>query len=390
MNFTRQIVDVLRKRINQEPKFIQIVVGPRQVGKTTAVRQLEQLSDMPSLYAASDVAGIADPNWIRTAWARARALAARGHPALLILDEVQLMPEWQRIVKGLWDEDRHQGRNLHVVITGSSALVLTKGGESLAGRFEKHELLQWSYSEMRQAFGFSLDDFILFGGYPAAADLKEDEKRWKEYIRSSLIETVLTKDVVALGNISKPSLLRQLFSIVCQHPAEIVAYSNFLGQLADAGNTTTLSDYRLLLERAYLLKTFPKFSGSVIRLRAAKPKWIIRDNSLITALVDQPLVEISKTPFKGRLVENAILAHLSRIADSELYYWREKNAEVDVVLQTGGKLYCIEIKSGQRLRSKPGLKCFADRFHESKPLIFGAGGIPLEEVLEADSWKWEG
>ena len=389
MNFTRQIVGGLQKRINEEAKFIQIVVGPRQVGKTTAVRQLEQLSGMPSLYAASDVAGIANPNWIETAWAQARALVARERPALLILDEVQLMPEWQRIVKGLWDEDRHQQRNLHVVITGSSALLLTKGGESLAGRFEKHELLQWSYFEMHQAFGFSVEDFVLFGGYPAAAGLKEDEKRWKDYIRSSLIETVLTKDVVALSNISKPSLLRQLFSMVCQHPAEIVAYSNFLGQLADAGNTTTLSDYRLLLDQAYLLKTLHKFSGSVIRSRASKPKWIIRDNSLVTALSDQPLLEIFKTPLKGRLVENAILANLARISDSEVYYWREKNAEVDAVLKAGGKLYCIEIKTGQRIRSKSGLQSFARRFPKSRPLIFGAGGIPLEEVLEADRWKWE-
>jgi predicted AAA+ superfamily ATPase len=387
MEFTRDIVGKLKQRILNEPKFIQIVLGPRQVGKTTAVRQLQNLAKIPTIYSAADSAGIADENWIRSKWREALALITDSNSVLLILDEVQLVNEWQQTVKGLWDEDRYKKRNLHLIVTGSSALMLKKGSESLAGRFEKHELLQWSFPEMKEAFGYSLEDFVLRGGYPGTAVIKDEEARWKDYIRSSLIETVLTKDILSLSNITKPSLLRQLFSIACSHPAQIVAYTNFLGQLADAGNTTTLSDYRLLLEDAYLLKTLGKWSGSVVRSRASKPKWIISDNSLVTALSNLSLIEIYRSPLYGRLVENAVINHINKIS-SPVYYWREKDMEVDAVIQNSGKLIAIEVKSGNRIRSRTGLNAFVKQFTKSSPLIIGTGGISVEEVLSAREWRW--
>ncbi|MCL2329755.1 MAG: DUF4143 domain-containing protein, partial [Phycisphaerae bacterium] len=174
----------------------------------------------------------------------------------------------------------------------------------------------------------------------------------------------------------------------CQHPAEIVAYSNFLGQLADAGNTTTLSDYRLLLDDAYFLKTLQKFSGSTVRSRASKPKWLICDNALVTAFSDWPPQEILRSSTWGRWIENAVLNHLTRIVDSEVYYWREKDAEVDAVVKVGGTLYALEVKAGSHLRTKSGLNAFVRRFSKAMPLIVGAGGIPIEDFLASSEWRW--
>lgn len=387
MDFKRKIVPTILSRLAGKAQFLQIVVGPRQVGKTTSTKQIQRSVHIPSVYSAADTAGIPDSNWITTKWLEARALADKHKTALLILDEVQLVDEWQTTVKGLWDVDKQAGRNLHVIITGSSALLLKKGSESLAGRFEKHELLQWTYYEMHQAFAYTLEDYIIYGGYPGAAALKAEESRWKDYIRSSLIETVLTKDVVALSNISKPSLMQQLFKIACSHPAEIVSYNKFLGQLADVGNVTTLSDYRLLLEYAYLLKTVEKWSISEVSKKASKPKWIIRDNSLITALLNVSLTEVKNLPLYGRLIENTVISHLLKLVPNG-YYWREKNYEVDHVFEHNGKVYAVEIKAGDRIRTNSGLKEFAKRNPKSATLIIGGNGIPIADVLSANEWKW--
>ncbi|RMG41212.1 MAG: ATP-binding protein [Candidatus Dadabacteria bacterium] len=387
MKYQRKIVSELKARLALEPQFIQIVVGPRQVGKTTAVKQLEAEVDLPSIYGAADTAGAADQSWLSTKWAEARALLKNNGCALLVLDEVQLVPEWQRVVKALWDQEKDHTGKLHVIITGSSALLLKKGSESLAGRFEVHNLLQWSFAEMRDAFGYSLEEFILQGGYPATAGLRNDEVRWKDYIKASLIETVLSKDVIALSQITKPALLKQLFVLACSYPAEIVAYTKFLGQLHDVGNVTTLSSYRQVLEDAYLIKTLNKWSGSQIKARASKPKWIIRDNSLITALAPYALQQIPELPLYGRLLENAVISHLLKLVP-EAYYWREKTNEVDLVFQYQGQLYGVEIKAGTRTCSKSGLSAFQKRYPDSKVLLIGAGGIAIEDVLSAQSWVW--
>jgi len=385
--YTRKTYFSLLSRIAEAPKFIQIVMGPRQVGKTTCMKQIERSASMPVIYSSADSAGIPDASWIRSKWLEARSLLKSHKTALLILDETQLVPEWQTTVKALWDEDRFQDTMLHVMITGSSALLLKKGTESLAGRFEKHELLQWDFEEMNVAFGYSLEEFILFGGYPGAASIRTDENRWKEYIQSSLIETVLTKDIIALTTIRKPSLLKQLFKLACMYPAEIVSYTKFLGQLVDAGNVTTLYDYKICLEDAFFLTTLDKWSGSEARKRASKPKWIIKDNALVTAMQNLAPSQIKNTSLYGRLFENAIISHMLKLIPHG-YYWREKDFEVDHVLEYNGKLYAIEIKSGNKIRSRSGLNEFHKRHPNAQTLIIGGGGVPAETFLKQKEWIW--
>ena len=387
MKFQRNIVAILLSRISEPVRFIQIVLGPRQVGKTTAVVQLtKSAAGMPALYASTDDVLDADFSWLHTQWERARRMCSENKTALLVLDELQKITDWQKIVKGLWDEDRRKKRELHVILTGSSSLLLKKGvGESLAGRFEQLLLRQWSFSEMKQCFDFTLEDYLLFGGYPGAAILITDKQRWRDYIRTSIVEAAISKDILSLQNITKPALLKQLFITVARYPAQVVSYNKLLGQLADAGNVTTLKNYAELCADAFLLNPLEKWRGSAISSRASSPKWLLLDNALFTCFSDISPVAFHEHPDYGRLVENAVGAHLCRLG-VDPHYWRDDKNEVDFVVKEQGKLFAIEVKAGSRIRSRSGLSKFCAKHKNSHPLIIGSGGIPIDEFLCWDKW----
>jgi hypothetical protein len=152
MAYERCIVNVIKERINEPRRFIQIVIGPRQTGKTTAVAQALAGYAFPflSVEATKNESGA---DWLRAQWYRARQLASFG-PALLAIDEVQYVANWSAIVKTLWDEDAASGIDLRVLLTGSSATLIQEGlDESLTGRFELIESTHWTYPECAGAFG---------------------------------------------------------------------------------------------------------------------------------------------------------------------------------------------------------------------------------------------
>ena len=305
--------------------------------------------------------------------------------ALLVIDEIQKIPDWSNLVKIQWDKDSFDKLPLKVILLGSSQLMLQKGlSESLAGRFEVTMLPHWSYREMKDAFGFTLEDYIWFGGYPGPADLISDETRWKEYIRHSLVETTIMRDILLLTRIDKPVLLRNLFDLACSWSGQILSYNKILGQLKDAGNTTTLAHYLKLLEGAGMIKGLEKFSTSTIRQRASSPKFQVFNTALMSAIRLNQRQEIAEQPdIYGRWVESAIGSHLLNQSLTEqinLYYWREGNHEVDFVLRKGNKTIGIEVKSG-RNKSSSGIPEFTKRFNPDKVLLVGREGIPVVEFL---------
>lgn len=360
-------------------------MGPRQVGKTTLVRQLLEKYPFPWHYASADEA--TQPLWLQQQWEtiRIKAGSAGSKEALLVIDEIQKIPDWSNLVKIQWDKDSFDKVPLKIILLGSSQLMLQKGlSESLAGRFEVIYLPHWSYGEMKDAFGFTLQEYIWFGGYPGPADLISDEDRWKEYIRHSLIETTIMRDILLLARIDKPVLLRNLFDLACSWSGQILSYNKILGQLKDAGNTTTLAHYLKLLEGAGMIKGLEKFSPSIIRQRAASPKFQVFNMALMSALSPYRHKEILEQPeIYGRWVESAIGAHLLNQSLTEqinLYYWREGNHEVDFVLQKGNKTIVIEVKSG-RNKLSTGMPAFSQRFNPTKILLVGREGIQIEEFL---------
>lgn len=376
-NYERRIVSKLADELARMPSVMHVIVGPRQVGKTTAAQQLAERFPGPVHYAAADQMLPPEGSWIVAHWDEARRLAGR-HPALLVLDEIQKVHRWSEVVKGLWDADRLAGTRLVVLILGSSALLLSHGlAESMAGRFLLHRFSHWSAAECEAAFGLSVEDWILYGGYPGAAPLVSDVDLWRRYVQDALIETVLARDVMGLHTITKPTLLRHLFGLAARHPAQILSYNKMLGQLTEAGNTTTLADYLHLLASAFLLSGLEKYSAGSARKRGSSPKLVFWNSALVTATSLEPPEAWRREPSRwGRLVENAVGAHLLNHLQAlpyEVTYWRHRNDEVDYVVRGGERLWAIEVKSGRPDRLR-GLEAFSRLYPSARPVILGAGG----------------
>lgn len=383
----------LLQRLQEPRRFIQVIAGPRQVGKTTLVRQAMASLQRPVHYASADGPSPPSARWIDQQWDIAE-LVGRPHPdgALLVLDEVQKVPHWSEAVKARWDDDTLHGRPTTVVLLGSAPLLVAQGlTESLAGRFELVRLPHWSWPEMRGSFGWNLDTFILFGGYPGAASLVGNEARWAAYVRDALIETTLSRDVLLMSRVDKPALLRQLFDLACAYSGQELSFNKMLGQLQDAGNTTTLAHYLDLLSGAGLVTGLRKYAGEQVRQRGSSPKLAVLNTALVTARSGRPTRETRADPEAwGRLVESAIGAHLvNTAADSgvEVFYWREQNEEVDFVLQRGASLTAVEVKSNQTRRAG-GLEAFQDHYPAARTLLVGPGGIPIGDFLERPAGDW--
>lgn len=390
MTYQRPQLANLQRSLEVSTPVMHVLIGPRQVGKTTMARQLVDILGIPSVMATADSPAPLDGTWIDTHWRRAEVLAATS-PVLLVLDEVQKIAGWSESIKLLWDS-RNPALDIRVLLLGSSALLMQDGlTESLAGRFLLHRCSHWNYSECRDAFGWSLPQWIYFGGYPGAAAFVHDESLWRRYIVDSLIETVLSRDVLHMAKIAKPILLRHLFVLAASLPAQIVSYTKMLGQLQDAGNTTTLAHYVRLLEGAFLLSGLEQFSLGVQRKRGSSPKLILWNNALISALGTRNF-EDARNDFHwwGRLVENAVGAYLCNGLGSMEYgltYWRDGKFEVDFVVERGRNVWAIEVKSGVRGDEK-GLQRFRTKYPESRTLMVGGTGIPLEEFFSIPPQEW--
>lgn len=386
---------ILSQRLAEPRRFIQVVEGPRQVGKTTLVLQVIEDSELTARVASADEPALRGAEWIEEQWEAARAALqeSRRGGGVLVLDEVHKVPGWSETVKRLWDEDSRARRPLKVVLLGSAPLLVQRGlAESLAGRFELIHLPHWSFAEMRAAFGWNLDNYVFYGGYPGAAPLTNDPHRWSRYIKDSLIETTVSRDILLLTRVDKPALLRRLFELGCRYSGQILSYTKMLGQLQDAGNTTTLAHYLELLAGAGMLTGIEKYAGARIRSRASSPKLQVLNTALTTAQCGLTLAEAqADREFWGRLVESAVGAHLANAAASgicELFYWRERNREVDFVLRSGRRLMAIEVKSGRRRDALPGMTAFSDAFHPDRKLLVGEGGIPVAEFLLSPVERW--
>ncbi len=383
--FERKIVEEILRLGAISPARLQILIGPRQVGKTTAAKQAAARSGWPSHYASADEALPPGPEWIESQWNMAqRQTIESDSPVWLILDEIQKVRGWCEEIKRLWDADT--SGKIKPLLLGSSALLLQKGlSESLAGRFFLHRCGHWTWPEMRAAFGWDLNTWLYFGGYPGAANYINDPALWLRYVNDSLIETTLSRDVLQMETVAKPALLRHLFGLATHYPSQILSFNKMLGQLVDAGNTTTLSHYLQLLGQAYLITGLPAYSGGEVRRRASSPKLIIQNNALVTAGNPRSLATGAiDALWRGRLVENAVGAALldeCNTPGSGVYYWRDGSIEADFVINEGPRLIAVEVKSGRPGKTS-GLAAFKKNYPKSTPLIIGSGGIPLEDFFE--------
>ena len=391
--FLRPQSAVLAARLAERRRFIQVVAGPRQVGKSTLVQQVTDASALPVRQASADEPTLRGADWIAQQWEAARLSIEDAEGAVLVLDEIQKIPGWPETVKRLWDEDTRAKRPLKAVLLGSAPLLIAQGlTESLAGRFEVLPLSHWSYAEMRAAFGWPVDAYVFYGGYPGAAPLIGDPARWARYVLDSLIETSISRDVLLLTRVDKPALLRRLFELACRYSGQVLSYTKMLGQLQDAGNTTTLAHYLELLAGAGMVCGLPKYAGDAARSRGSSPKLQVLNTALMTAASGYTLAEArADREFWGRLVESAVGAHLANAAmrgECALHYWRERNREVDFVVRAGRRLTAIEVKSGRAPQAHPGTAAFVQAFKPKRTLLVGGDGIALDDFLMQPVAHW--
>lgn len=385
--FRRVQFDILQERINEPRRFIQVLSGPRQVGKSTLVKQVLQETKIPYLLISADNVDSKNTSWISEVWAtaRARMQLSRAAEFLLVIDEVHKIDNWSEAVKKEWDADTFHDVAIKVVLLGSSRLLLKDGlTESLAGRFEIIRMPHWSFSEMRDAFGFDVNQYIFFGGYPGSAGYIHDFRRWKRYVKDSIIEPAIVRDVLSTKVVYKPALMKQLFELGCTYSGEELSLNKLLGQLQDAGNVTTLANYLTTLHEALLLCGLHKYASDAARKYNSVPKFMVYNTALLTSQTSFTYEQALTAPKAwGRWVESAVGAYLLNNAveqDYKVYYWRERDDEVDFVVENNRECIAIEVKSGRRTAGD-GLRTFRQKFNPAQTLVVGGGGIPLEEFL---------
>ncbi len=378
-------------RLQEPRRTIQVVAGPRQVGKTTLVKQVLQQLSTPSRFFNADGVEPDDKDWIAARWEEVRALMHfnQYQEMVLVIDEVHKINNWSEQVKREWDADTFNDVNIKVVLLGSSRLLLKKGlTESLAGRFEILSMTHWSFQEMQEAFGWDINQYVYFGGYPGSAPYVNNEARWRKYMRESIIAPAIEKDVLQTTYIYKPALMHQLFHLGCAYSGELLSYNKMLGLLQDAGNATTLVNYMEVLGESKLLTGLPKYVKDASRKYRTIPKLQVYNNALLTALTEGVSYEkvFTDPQLWGRWVESAVGCYLLDKADEldcDLFYWREDNEEVDFVLRRADKLLAIEVKSGKR-QSNSGLSTFRQMYNPQHSLVVGGQALPLEDLFKGD------
>ena len=388
--YKREQYHTLAERIAEPRRFIQVVAGPRQVGKSTLVKQVLQDCNVPYTLETADAIAPENGEWIGEVWAAVRQQMVFRQQAehLLVIDEIHKIQNWSEQVKREWDSDTFADRNIKVILLGSSRLLLKKGlTESLMGRFELIRMPHWSFNEMHEAFGWDINQYIYFGGYPGGATLVKNEKRWRQYVQDAIVAPSIEKDVILTSTIYKPTLMRNLFELGCSYSGEELSLNKVLGQLQDAGNVTTLSNYLEILNESHLLAGLQKYAADKARKYNSIPKFQVYNSALLSALNGKNYEQaFTDSKLWGRWVETAVGTHLINHADAvgyRLYYWREANNEVDYVLERQGQCMAIEVKSGRRT-TNTGITLFRERFQPRHTIIVGSGGFPVDEFLQMD------
>jgi predicted AAA+ superfamily ATPase len=393
--YERAVNRTIRDRIANGPRGrIQFVQGPRQVGKTTSVQQVLRTIDLPVVQDNADTPGLRRGEWLTERWLEARELHERtAGPVVLFLDEVQKVTDWSSWVKQHWDEDTRHERDIRVILSGSTQMQAQQGmRESLAGRFEVIHATHWLWPECRDAFGWDLDTYIYHGGYPGSADYVGDPRRWHDYIQESIIEPSISRDILLMTRVDKPALLRRVFTLACEYATYELTYEKIVGQLQDAGNTTTVAHYLDLLEGSGLVSGLQKYSIESVRRRRSSPKMTVHNTALMSVRGERTFKEARADPeWWGRLVEATVGAHLIAHAHGpldEVFYWRDKVRdklrEVDYVFKQGRDVTGIEVKSAAGDDARAGLAAFAAAQPHARAFLVGPRGVPLQEFLESE------
>lgn len=388
--YKRSEYKIIKSRLEEPRRFIQVIVGPRQIGKSTVVKQVLNDIELPYLFYSADDVPASNRAWIADCWAAARSVkeSKKYSEFILVIDEIQKIANWSEIIKKEWDSDTFNDCDIKILLLGSSRVLLEKGlSESLAGRFEEIRMCHWGYKEMKDAFNLSLSEYLYYGAYPAAIPLIGDYERFQQYIQSAIIDSTINKDILMDSPVGKPALLRQTFELGAAYSGELLSLNKMLGMLLDAGNTSTLLSYLNLLNDSGLLCGLQKFRIDMARRKASIPKLQVYNNALKLAYLNTSFENtLTDRRLWGRIFESGIGSYLVNQAFKhrfDVFYWRDRNMEVDYILKKGDSVVAIEVKSNS-LQQTVGLDAFRQKFSPKAAFIVGDGGIPPEEFMTMD------
>lgn len=388
--YKRSEYKIIKSRLEEPRRFIQVIVGPRQIGKSTVVKQVLNDIELPYLFYSADDVPASNRAWIADCWAAARSVkeSKKYSEFILVIDEIQKIANWSEIIKKEWDSDTFNDCDIKILLLGSSRVLLEKGlSESLAGRFEEIRMCHWGYKEMKDAFNLSLSEYLYYGAYPAAIPLIGDYERFQQYIQSAIIDSTINKDILMDSPVGKPALLRQTFELGAAYSGELLSLNKMLGMLLDAGNTSTLLSYLNLLNDSGLLCGLQKFSIDMARRKASIPKLQVYNNALKLAYLNTSFENaLTDRRLWGRIFESGIGSYLVNQAFKhrfDVFYWRDRNMEVDYILKKGDSVVAIEVKSNS-LQQTVGLDAFRQKLSPKAAFIVGEGGIPPEEFMTMD------
>lgn len=361
MEIYRKFVAEIQKSLSRKTPLIEVVIGPRQVGKTTGIKQLLQKIELPQLYVSADGDVLKNSAWLYRQWLNAKNISPN---CLLVIDEIQKVENWAETIKQVWDEQNLKSDHIKLILLGSSSLELQKGlSESLAGRFSLHKVYHWTAAESKEAYNLDLNQYLRFGGYPGSYQMIDNKIEWLNYVQNSIVDPVIGKDILSLARVKSPSLFKQCFYLACSYACQELSYTKLLGQLQDKGNTDLVKFYLDLFEQAFLLKQVFKYSNKKVLSRSSSPKILPLCPALYSVTID---ADYDADNF-GRAFELCVGILLNSLP-GELYYWRNKNLEVDYVFKFGKKLWAIEVKTNKKESSK-GLLAFKNEFPNAEILL---------------------
>lgn len=353
-----------------QPGTAQLIVGPRQAGKSTLVwRYLRDHAPHTLLFLN------AEEDLVRRWCASAAGLVSdlRGDfPSVrtVFIDEAQHLDEAGLLIKGLVDARR----GLEILVTGSSSFHLAaRTRESLAGRAERSVLLPFSLGEVtahappavpaarREDGRRKAARMLVWGGYPAVW-LGHQPAR----VLSNLVEAFVLRDASDRFHIQRPDALRALLQLAAGQVGQMV---NLAEWASIAGiSAPTAREYLAILEESWVLHQLPAFAGGRRREITTAKRLHFYDPGLRNALLDTFSDDIERRPDRGMLMEGLAFAELAKALprDWSIRYWRAKGgAEVDFVLVRGDRLVGVEVKAGRRARLTRSSRSFVDAYAPS-------------------------
>lgn len=400
MKFERTHVQALLSRLSLPSPAVQAVVGPRQVGKSTLIRQVLEKLEAPTVFLSCKSVQYRQTGWIHKEWEIARLLAKHHGHCVIAVDDAQRLPGWAPLLCQLHKEDLEQQRDIRIVITGSSELELL---QQLKDKFpQSHEVIRagyWTYPEMRCAFNWGIEQYLFYGGLPRSGDEPSDDETWLNWIRELMFDNLLKEDVKAVAPAQNHEAIFDYFKVSSVHSGNIMSYAQLAQKLPFTVKPTTLANYQKVLSRAGISNGLARIQDGGEISRSGSPKLQLSSNAWLTGMMNSRFDKLrSQGVIWKQVFKSAVGAHLLNFAQENAYsvhYWFDRQHRVDFVLKKNDALVPIVVMPGDVKQGTDAIQAFAKNNAMPHAIILQAGNddaslsphhMNIEAFLSSAPW----